>query len=170
MVPINKPKGTKGRSRKREKHRWMMSPSLKRGQPLHPRIDRYTEPKQMVDYSQLGYCKKKTTIPQYQDTLIVLDTQLLSAVDQPTLAGVTVPTSTLVSEVLAQTTEIVPATSMATSSAPAVGLGILAHGIRYIRVAEANMTKLVEEFTAYVKEAIETTLAPHKANLEAVRE
>ncbi|KAK4357766.1 hypothetical protein RND71_023376 [Anisodus tanguticus] len=109
-------------------------------------IDRYIEPKHMVDYTRL------------------------EDVDQPVLAGASVPTSTLVLEVPAQTIEIVPAIYMATSSAPAVGLGVPAHSMRLIRLAKAKVMKLVDEFQAYVKEAIETTLVPQKENLEAARE
>ncbi|KAJ8548168.1 hypothetical protein K7X08_021404 [Anisodus acutangulus] len=131
-------------------------------------IDRYMEPKHMVDYTRLEYGnKRKTTIPQYQATLIVLETQILGAVDQPVLAGASVPASTSVPKVPAQTIETVPAISMATSSAPTVGLGVPTHGMRLIRLAKAKVMKLVEEFQSYVKEAIETTLVPQKENLEA---
>ncbi|KAJ8538132.1 hypothetical protein K7X08_014672 [Anisodus acutangulus] len=59
---------------------------------------------------------------------------------------------------------------MATSSIPDAGQGIPSDGIRLIRLVEAKVTKLVEEFHAYVKEAIETALAPNKADLEVVKE
>ncbi|KAJ8554434.1 hypothetical protein K7X08_025112 [Anisodus acutangulus] len=95
---------------------------------------------------------------------------ILGVVDQPDPTDVSVPTSTSVLEVLAPTTKTAPATSLATSSSPVVGPGIPAYGMRLIRLVEAKVTKLVDEFPAYVKEAIETALAPHKKNLEAVRD
>ncbi|KAK4345075.1 hypothetical protein RND71_035251 [Anisodus tanguticus] len=110
------------------------------GVPQIDRIDMYIEPKQMVDYTQLKY------------------------------ASASFPASTSVLEVPAQTTETVPATSMATSSAPATGPGVPAYGMRLIRLDEAKVTKWVEEFPSYVKEAIEIDLVPHKENLEVVRE
>ncbi|KAJ8532051.1 hypothetical protein K7X08_011974 [Anisodus acutangulus] len=109
-------------------------------------IDRYTEPKQMVDYTRLEH------------------------VYQPIPADASVTISTSVLEVPTPTTETALAIYVATSSAPSVGLGIPSHGMRLIRLTEAKVNKLIEEFPAYVKEAIETTLAPHKENLEAVRE
>ncbi|KAJ8567190.1 hypothetical protein K7X08_019398 [Anisodus acutangulus] len=91
-------------------------------------------------------------------------------VEQPVPADALVPTSTSVSEVPTPTIETTPATSVATSSAPAAGPSIIVHGIRLIRLVEAKVAQLIEEFPAYVKEDIETTLTPHKENLEAVRE
>ncbi|KAJ8546515.1 hypothetical protein K7X08_032392 [Anisodus acutangulus] len=70
-------------------------------------------------------------------------------------------------EVLSLLIETALATFVATSSAPIAGLGVPAHGMRLIRLVEAKVTKLVEKFLAYVKEAIDITLAPHKENLEA---
>ncbi|KAJ8534895.1 hypothetical protein K7X08_016623 [Anisodus acutangulus] len=110
------------------------------GVPQIDRIDRYIEPKQMVDYTRLEY------------------------------VSASFPASTSVPEVPAQTTKIVPATSEATSSAPAVGPGVPAYGMRLIRLDEAKVTKWDEEFPSYVKEAIETDLVPQKENLEVVRE
>ncbi|KAJ8550124.1 hypothetical protein K7X08_033831 [Anisodus acutangulus] len=116
------------------------------GLPRIDRIDRYMEPKQTVDYTRLEY------------------------VDQPVPTDASVPTSTSVLEILAPTTEAAPATSMATSSALVVGPDISAHGMRLIRLIEAKIMQLIDEFSAYVKEAIETALMPHKENLEVVRE
>ncbi|KAK4359792.1 hypothetical protein RND71_022021 [Anisodus tanguticus] len=62
-----------------------------------------------------------------------------------------------------------PAISVATFSAPTVELGIPAHGMRLIRITESKVTHLVKKFHDYVKEGIETALAPYKENLEAVR-
>ncbi|KAK4360628.1 hypothetical protein RND71_019580 [Anisodus tanguticus] len=135
------------------------------------RIDRYTEPKQTVDYTRLEYGnKRKTTIPQSQVTLIMLDIQILGSVDQHVPIGTSIPASTSAPKVPTPTTDTASTTSVATSSVPASGPGIPTHGMRLIFIAEANVIKLVEEFPAYVKEAIETTLAPNKTNLEAVRE
>ncbi|KAK4342409.1 hypothetical protein RND71_038225 [Anisodus tanguticus] len=95
---------------------------------------------------------------------------ILGAVYQPIPADASVPISTSVLEVPTPTIETTPAIYVATSSAPSMGLGILSHGMRLIRLTEAKVKKLIKEFPAYVKEAIETALAPHKENLEAVRE
>ncbi|KAJ8542097.1 hypothetical protein K7X08_016963 [Anisodus acutangulus] len=103
-------------------------------------------------------------------TSIVLDIQILGAVDQPVPADALVLTSTSVPDVPAPTQETAPATSVATSSSPSVELGIPAYGMRLIRLAKAKVTQMIEEFSSYVKESIETTVAPHKENLEAVRE
>ncbi|KAK4375223.1 hypothetical protein RND71_005900 [Anisodus tanguticus] len=66
-----------------------------------------------------------------------------------------------------QNIEIIPITSVATSSTPVARTCILAHGMRLIRLVEAKVTKLVKKFLIYVKEAIEIALVPHKENLEA---
>ncbi|KAJ8568926.1 hypothetical protein K7X08_032663 [Anisodus acutangulus] len=100
----------------------------------------------------------------------MMDYTRLEYVDHPDPIDTSVPASTSVPKVLAPTTEIVPVTSVATSSASATGPFILAHGVILIRLAKDKVTKLVEEFPSYIKEAIHTTLVPHKANLEAVRE
>ncbi|KAJ8550021.1 hypothetical protein K7X08_033728 [Anisodus acutangulus] len=135
------------------------------------RIDKYTEPKQTVDYTRLEYGnKRKTTIPQSQATLIMLDIQILGSVDQHGPTGTSIPASTLAPKVPTPTTNTTSTRSVATSSVPASGPCIPTHGMRLIFIAEAKVIKLVEEFPAYVKEAIETTLTPHKTNLKAVRE
>ncbi|KAK4379548.1 hypothetical protein RND71_001410 [Anisodus tanguticus] len=68
--------------------------TLKKEKAGVPWIDRYKESIKMVDYTRLEYGKeRKTTVPQSQATMIILDTQLLGAVDQH------VPTSTSVLEV-----------------------------------------------------------------------
>ncbi|KAJ8574142.1 hypothetical protein K7X08_025947 [Anisodus acutangulus] len=115
-----------------------------------------------VDYNRLEHGnKKKTTVSKPRATPIVLDTQILSAVDQPASASTSVP---------ATTKKSVLATSLAIASIPVVGQGIPSQDMRLIRLVEAKVTKLVEEFSAYVKKPIKTTLAPHKAYLEAVKE
>ncbi|KAK4370257.1 hypothetical protein RND71_009732 [Anisodus tanguticus] len=134
------------------------------------RIYRYTEPKQTVDYTRLEYGnKRKIIVPQSQATPIVLDTEILGSVDQPSPVSTSVPDSTSFPQVLAPTTETVSTKYMSISSVPTVGPGIPTYSMRLIFMVEDKVMKLVEEFLAYVKEAIQTALAPHKANLEAVR-
>ncbi|KAJ8537052.1 hypothetical protein K7X08_035453 [Anisodus acutangulus] len=96
--------------------------------------------------------------------------EILSTVDQSSPAGTSAPVTTSVPDVPATTSESVPATSVGTSSIPAAGQGIPSHSIQFLRLVDAKVTKLVEEFSAYVKKAIETTLAPHKEDFESVRE
>ncbi|KAJ8549705.1 hypothetical protein K7X08_033412 [Anisodus acutangulus] len=58
---------------------------------------------------------------------------------------------------------------MATFSNSTSGQSILRDGMWLIKLVDAKVTKLVSEFPAFVKEAIETALALHTAAFEEVR-